>query len=76
MIMQRMIASTVINKLLLKYQTRFDECQTQWDKDYKEMQDEHINLKRNSFLIDEINSLNTQLSAYECIIKDLKGLVE
>lgn len=74
--MQRMIESTVINKLLSKYQTRFDECQAQWDKDYKEMQDEHINLKRNSFLIDEINSLNTQLSAYECIIKDLKGLIE
>lgn len=74
--MQRMIESTLINNLLSKYQGRYDECQAKWNEDYKEMQDEHIDLKRNSFLADEINSLNVQLSAYECIVKDLKELIK
>jgi hypothetical protein len=31
---------------------------------------------RKNFLFNDILALNAQLSAYECIIKDLKGLVK
>ena len=74
--MQRMVESTLINNLLLKYQTRFDECQAQWDKDCQELKDNMTNTDRKDFILTDIANINIQLSVYECIIKDLKGLVE
>lgn len=34
------------------------------------------NIERKDFLLNDILALNAQLSAYECIIKDLKGLIK
>lgn len=76
MIMQRMIESTVINELLIKYQTRFDKCQAQWEKDCQELKDGVIDANRKDFLLTDISNINIQLSAYECIVKDLKELIK
>lgn len=70
-----MIDSTLINNLLSKYQTRFDECQAQWDKDYQELKD-NIDTDRKNFILTDISNINIQLSAYECIVKDLKELIK
>ncbi len=74
--MQRMIESILINNLLLKYQTRFDECKAQWDKDYQELKNCNIDTNRKDFLLADIADINIQLSAYECIVKDLKELIK
>ena len=74
--MQRMIESTLINKLLAKYEARYMECQTKWDDDYEEIKGDNIDPKRKSFLIDDVNVLNAQIGAYECIVKDLKELIK
>lgn len=74
--MQRMVESTLINNLLSKYQTRFNECQAQWDKDYQELKDNNIDADRKDFILTDIANINIQLSAYECIVKDLKELIK
>lgn len=74
--MQRMIESTLINNLLSKYQTRFDECQAQWEKDCQELKDNNIDADRKDFILTDISNINIQLSAYECIVKDLKELIK
>lgn len=74
--MQRMIESILINNLLSKYQTRFNECQAQWDKDYQELKDNNIDADRKDFILTDISNINIQLSAYECIVKDLKELIK
>ena len=83
--MQRTVETTVLLKILNKYQERFDECERKWKESYDELQalDEKRNKEgleynenaRRSFLLDDISMVNTQISAYECIIKDLKGII-
>ena len=73
--MQRLIEATLIKNILEKYQGRYDECQAQWDDNYKELQ-QTSDLDRRSFLLEGITSLNAQISAYECVIKDLKELIK
>lgn len=73
--MQRLIESTLIKNVLEKYQNRYDECQSQWDDNYNELQ-QTSDSDRRSFLLEGITSLNAQISAYECIIKDLKELIK
>lgn len=84
--MQRLIEKVLIKKILDKYEERYKECDEQWHKDMIELEciDEkcaEVGLEwteheRKDFLLNDITSLNAQVSAYECIIKDLKGLVE
>ena len=74
--MQRLIEATLIKNILEKYQNRYDECQAQWDKDCQELKDNIINADRKDFLLTDIANINIQLSAYECIIKDLKELIK
>ena len=73
--MQRLIESTLIKNILEKYQGRYDECQAQWDDNYKELQ-QTSDSDRRSFLLEGITSLNAQISAYECVIKDLGELIK
>ena len=73
--MQRLIEATLIKNILEKYQNRYDECLSQWDDNYKELQ-KTSDSDRRSFLLECITSLNSQLSAYECVIKDLKELIK
>ena len=73
--MQRLIEATLIKNILEKYQGRYDECQAQWDDNYKELQ-QTSDSDRRSFLLEGITSLNAQISAYECVIKDLKELIK
>lgn len=73
--MQRLIEATLIKNILEKYQGRYDECQSQWDDNYKELQ-QTSDSDRRSFLLEGITSLNAQISAYECVIKDLKELIK
>ena len=74
--MQRLIEATLIKNILEKYQNRYDECQAQWDKDCQELKDNIINADRKDFLLTDIANINIQLSAYECIVKDLKELIK
>lgn len=74
--MQRLIEAILVNKLLSKYEGRLMECQTRWDDDYQELKYEDIDPKRKSFLVDDVNILNAQIGAYECIVKDLKELIK
>ena len=73
--MQRLIEATLIKNILEKYQGRYDECQAQWDDNYKELQ-QTSDSDRRSFLLEGITSLNAQISTYECVIKDLKELIK
>lgn len=73
--MQRLIEATLIKNILEKYQGRYNECQAQWDDNYKELQ-QTSDSDRRSFLLEGITSLNAQISAYECIIKDLGELIK
>lgn len=73
--MQRLIESTLIKNVLEKYQNRYNECQSQWDDNYNELQ-QTSDSDRRSFLLEGITSLNAQISAYECIIKDLGELIK
>ena len=74
--MQRLIEATLIKNILEKYQSRYDECQAQWDKDCQELKDNIVSEDRKDFILTDIANLNMQLSAYECIIKDLKELIK
>jgi hypothetical protein len=74
--MQRLIEATLIKNILEKYQGRYDECQAQWDKDWQELKDNIVSEDRKDFILTDIANLNMQLSAYECIIKDLKELIK
>lgn len=86
--MQRMIEATLINNLLSKYQTRYDECQVQWDKDNESLvsikQEEENCMatgitpcteQRKEFIKKDLDLLNVQIGTYECFIKDLKKLL-
>lgn len=74
--MQRLIEATLIKNILDKYQIRYDECQAQWDKDCQELKDNIVDADRKDFLLTDIANINIQLSAYECIVKDLKELIK
>lgn len=78
--MQRMVESTVIVNILKKYEQRYEECSEQWDNDMMQLkgltEQEESDNDRKNFLLNDILALNAQLSAYECIIKDLKGLIK
>lgn len=71
-----------IQKLLNKYQTRYEECDAQWTKDmeeYKTLDSSEKNdytRKRISYLNEDMLCLNSQIAAYECIVKDLKELLK
>ena len=81
--MQRLIESTLINKILDKYQSRLTECQDKWNKDYDEIktiqnqeQTQYIDHERKQRLVEDLNLVNVQIGAYECIVKDLKELIK
>ena len=73
--MQRLVEATLIKNILEKYQGRYNECQAQWNDNYKELQ-QTSDSDRRSFLLEGITSLNAQISAYECVIKDLGELIK
>ena len=73
--MQRLIEATLVNKILKKYEDRLKECETRWDKDY-EKHNRETDPTKLSFLVEDMNLVNVQISAYECIVKDLKELVK
>lgn len=65
-----------IQDIYNKYNTRYNECQEQWDNDYDELLNRNPNEKRKNWLIDDMSVLNSQISAYECIVKDLKEYLD
>ena len=67
-----MIEATLINEILKKYEGRLQECQDKWDEDYTKIRQG----SEDQGLIDDMNLVNVQIGAYECIVKDLKGLVK
>lgn len=73
--MQRMIEATLVNKILDKYQTRLKECEDKWNEDYENHNHETDPTKL-SFLVEDMNLVNVQIGAYECIVKDLKELIK
>lgn len=73
--MQRTIDATLVNQILVKYENRLKECQDRWDEDYKKLQSGISEAERDYLLID-VDMQNAQISAYECVVKDLKKLVK
>ena len=73
--MQRTIDAVLINKLLIKYETRLKECEARWDEDY-EKHNKETDPTKLSFLVEDMNLVNIQISAYECIVNDLKELIK
>lgn len=71
-----MILSTLVNDILKKYQQRLEECETQLKEDSSEIIKLNVESPRYTFILSDITSLNAQIGAYECIVKDLKGLVK
>ena len=63
-----------IRDLLMKYENRYTECEQKFNLDIAELNT--ATTERISWLNEDIISLNGQLGAYECIIKDLRGLLE
>ena len=63
-----------IQQMLTKYENRYAECEQQFTSDVSELAT--ATGDRLSWLNEDIISLNGQLGAYECIIKDLRGLLE
>lgn len=64
-----------IKEMYIKYNNRYEECQSNWDKAYAELANNQCTASRKQWLTDEIQSLNAQISAYECIVKDLKEIL-
>lgn len=73
--MQRMVEATLINNILNKYETRYQECQKKWNDDYIALASNKLDEDKTKFTLDDITSLNAQMGAYECIIKDLGDLI-
>ena len=85
--MQRTIDSIVIKKLIDKYQTRADDCLIRYYDD-KALLEKAYNIKKSTtdvskwvnpqqedYAQKDITSMSTQLSVYECVLKDLCKLV-
>lgn len=64
-----------IDTLLNKYTERMNDCQMQLDDDMLTLKSNPSTAKE-EWLNDDIFAMNTQISIYECIIKDLKELKE
>lgn len=73
--MQRLIEAVLVKKILDKYENRLKECEERWDNDY-EKHNKETDPTKLSFLVEDMNLVNVQISAYECIVKDLKELVK
>lgn len=63
---------TKLNKLIDKYISRKEDAETQIDEDRISLAE--IDTPNTKWLTEDIFSLETQVSIYECIIKDLKEL--
>lgn len=69
-----------IQQMYNKYKSRYEECDQEWNKAYDELKtlDEspQKDVKRKSQLSENMFALNMQISAYECIVKDLKEYLD
>ena len=69
-----------IQQMYNKYKSRYEECDAEWNKAYDELKtlDEspQKDTKRKSQLSENMFALNMQISAYECIVKDLKEYLD
>jgi hypothetical protein len=63
---------TKLNKLIDKYISRKEDAETQIDEDRLSLAE--MDTENAKWLTEDIFSLETQVSIYECIIKDLKEL--
>lgn len=66
---------TKLEELLDKYEQRVIECNEQFDEDVASLKT-CLNNNRVEWLHDDMRSLNAQLGVYECIIKDIKELID
>ena len=64
-----------LNELLEKYEDRIEECNEQFDEDVMEIKTKDISEKRSAWLNNDISCLNAQIGVYECILKDIKELI-
>lgn len=69
-----------IQQMYKKYNDRYRECEEEWNNSYDELKqlDEspQKDVKRKSQLSENMFALNIQISAYECIVKDLKEYLD
>ena len=64
-----------LTEIYKKYQARLLECQDIFNLDVKELQDKDITAERREWLKKDMDLLNVQIGAYECIVKDLGEIV-
>lgn len=64
-----------LNELLEKYEDRIEECNEQFDEDVMEIKTKEISEKRSAWLNNDMSCLNAQIGVYECILKDIKELI-
>lgn len=64
-----------IEILLDKYQERYNECEERFDEDVLSLKIKDNTSERIEWLNRDMTCLNAQLGTYECIIKDLKELL-
>jgi hypothetical protein len=65
-----------LENILEKYELRKEECEEQFQDDATELSNYHDSSERIIWLNDDMRLLNAQISAYECIIKDLKEIIK
>ena len=65
-----------LNALLDKYQERNTECEERFDEDVLSLKVNDNIEQQIKWLNADIQSLNIQLGIYECILKDIKELIQ
>lgn len=64
-----------VESLLEKYESRNEECEERFREDSMSLQDNNITQERRDWLNRDLMCVNVEIGTYECIIKDLKELL-
>ena len=64
-----------LKAILEKYEERIDECNERFDEDVLSLKIKDNTQERIDWLHNDIQSLNAQIGCYECMIKDMKELL-
>lgn len=65
-----------LKAILEKYEERIDECNERFDEDVLSLKIKDNAQERIDWLHNDIQSLNAQIGCYECMIKDIKELID
>lgn len=57
-----------------KYESRLQECNEKWSETLAKIKADTNTT--NDALVEELSALNVQIGVYECIVKDLKEIID